>query len=116
MQETSTIFVWPSAFATCDAEEKLAIPNISSVFLPDPNYSTFSDWNNGKPYSDQETTLGSLQLDWAITDRVDLTSITAYLDLENDTLEVYDYAWGNGGSHAYNSYEMFSQEFKSISP
>ena len=34
------------------------------------------------------------------------------MDLDSDTMEVYDYAWGNGASHAFNGYEMFSQEFR----
>jgi iron complex outermembrane receptor protein len=112
MQQTSTIFVWPSAFSNCDVDETLAIPDVSETFMPAPDYKTRGDWNNGKNYSDQETTLASLQLDWAVTDEIDLTSITAYLDLENDTLEVYGYAWGNGASHALNTYEMWSQEFR----
>ena len=112
MMQTNTIFVWPAAFADCDVNESLAIPDLADIFLPAPDYQTRGDWNNGKPYSDQETTLTSLQLDWALNENIDLTSITAYLNLENDTLEVYDYAWGNGGSHAYNSYEMWSQEFR----
>jgi iron complex outermembrane receptor protein len=64
------------------------------------------------PYSEQETSIYSLQLDWAITDNLDLTSITASMELESDTMEIYDYAWGNGASHAFNGYEMFSQEFR----
>jgi iron complex outermembrane receptor protein len=112
MQQTSTIFVWEPAFSNCDVDETLAIPDISEVFLPDPGFRTAGDWNNGKPYTDQETTLVSLQLDWVLSENLDLTSISAYLNLENDTLEVYDYAWGNGGSHAFNGYEMWSQEFR----
>ncbi len=112
MQQTNTLFVWPPAFADCDVNESLAIPDIADTFLPDPNYRTRGDWNNGVPYTDQETVLTSLQFDWGLTDDLDLTSITAYLKLENDTVEVYDYAWGNGGSHAYNEYEMWSQEFR----
>ena len=112
MQQTSTIFVWPSAFQDCTVNETLAIPDVNAKFLPSPDYYTYDWWNNGVPYSEQETTLLSLQLDWAITDNLDFTSITATMDLESDTMEVYDYAWGNGASHAFNGYEMFSQEFR----
>ena len=112
MQQTSTIFVWPSAFQDCAVNETLAIPDVNAKFLPSPDYYTYDWWNNGVPYSEQETTLLSLQLDWAITDNLDFTSITATMDLESDTMEVYDYAWGNGASHAFNGYEMFSQEFR----
>ena len=112
MQQTSTIFVWPSAFQDCQVNETLAIPDVNARFLPSPDYYTWDWWNNGVPYSDQETTMISLQLDWAITDQLDLTSITASMELESDTMDIYDYAWGNGASHAFNGYEMFSQEFR----
>ena len=112
MQQTSTIFVWPSAFQDCQINETLAIPDVNAKFLPSSDYYTYDWWNNGVPYSDQETTMMSLQLDWAITDDLDLTSITASMKLESDTMDIYDYAWGNGASHAFNGYEMFSQEFR----
>lgn len=112
MQQTSTIFVWPSAFQDCQINETLAIPDVNAKFLPSSDYYTYNWWNNGVPYSDQETTIMSLQLDWAITDNLDLTSITASMKLESDTMDIYDYAWGNGASHAFNGYEMFSQEFR----
>ncbi len=112
MQQTSTIFVWPSAFQDCEINETLAIPDVNAKFLPSSDYYTYDWWNNGVPYSDQETTMMSLQLDWAITDDLDLTSITASMKLESDTMDIYDYAWGNGASHAFNGYEMFSQEFR----
>ena len=112
MQQTSTIFVWPSAFQDCQINETLAIPDVNAKFLPSSDYYTYDWWNNGVPYSDQETTMMSLQLDWAITDNLDLTSITASMKLESDTMDIYDYAWGNGASHAFNGYEMFSQELR----
>ena len=112
MQQTSTIFVWPSAFQDCQINETLAIPDVNAKFLPSSDYYTYDWWNNGVPYSDQETTMMSLQLDWAITDNLDLTSITASMELESDTMDIYDYAWGNGASHAFNGYEMFSQELR----
>ena len=112
MQQTSTIFVWPAALQDCNVDETLAIPDVNAKFMPSPDYYTYDWWNNGVPYSDQETSIYSLQLDWAITENLDLTSITASMELESDTMEIYDYAWGNGASHAFNGYEMFSQEFR----
>ena len=57
MQQTSTIFVWPSAFQDCAVNETLAIPDVNAKFLPSPDYYTYDWWNNGVPYSEQETTL-----------------------------------------------------------
>ena len=112
MQQTNAIFVWPAALQDCKVDETLAIPDVNAKFMPSPDYYTYDWWNNGVPYSEQDTSIYSLQLDWAITDNLDLTSITASMELESDTMEIYDYAWGNGASHAFNGYEMFSQEFR----
>lgn len=108
----STAPLFPPGFENCKVDEKMAIPHVDAQWLPDPDYPTAGDWNNGTPYSDQDTYLASVQLDWDINENLSLQSITAYLDLENNFMEVFDYTHGNGTSHAKNKYESWSQEFR----
>ncbi len=115
MQQTNIAslgIVLPPGYYDCKMNEKMGAPDIPEGYLPAPGSSTFSDWNNGTPYTDQESLLTSLQLDWDINDSLALTSITAYLDLETDLAAGFDYAHGAGSSHAFNGYESLSQEFR----
>jgi len=115
MQQTnlaSLELVLPPGYYDCKMNEKMGAPDGPESLLPAPGSPTFSDWNNGTPYTDQESLLTSLQLDWDINDGLALTSITAYLDLETDLMDGFDYAHGAGSSHAFNGYESISQEFR----
>jgi len=104
--------VLPAGHYDCQLNEKIGAPDVWPTIMPDPSYKTFSSWNNGVPYSEQESLLSSLQLDWDINDQLSLTSITAHLDLENNSVGGYDYALGLGGSQAFNSYKSISQELR----
>jgi iron complex outermembrane receptor protein len=69
--------------------------------------------NNGVPYVDQDTYLTSLTIDFALSETLALTSVTAYLDTDYHDFELYDY--GSNGVYAgavINYHEIFSQEFR----
>ncbi len=104
--------ILPPGFSNCKLDEKVAFPVVGEEYRPDPNYPTADRWNDGVQYVEQETQLYSLQLDWGINDNLDLTSLTAWIDLENDFMETFDYSQGPGSSHAFNKYKSFSQEFR----
>ncbi len=111
-QTTVPAAVFPPGYENCKTDEKMAIPHVGEEWLPDPGYSTASKWNGGTPYAEQDTELYSLQLDWAMSDTLSLTSLTAYMELDNQFFEVFDYTHGNGASEANNIFEMWSQEFR----
>ena len=115
MQQTNLAslgLVLPPGYYDCKLNEKMGAPDGPESLLPAPGSPTFGDWNNGTPYTDQESLLTSVQLDWDINDSLTLTSITAYLDLDTDMMDGFDYAQGAGSSHAFNGYNSTSQEFR----
>ncbi len=68
--------------------------------------------DSGVPFLHQSTDLYSLQLDWAPSDVLSLTSITAFVDLEHKELDIYDYNAGVFGGLHRNVYKSMSQEFR----
>ncbi len=68
--------------------------------------------DDGVPFLDQETDFLALQLDWDLNDRLSLTSVTGYVDLEHIELDIYDYNAGLFGGLHRNTYESLSQEFR----
>jgi iron complex outermembrane receptor protein len=67
----------------------------------------------GVPYLEQTTYLPSLTLTYDVNDALTVTSVTAYIDLDHEELDVYSYA-DNGvfGGYHENSYEAWSQELR----
>lgn len=68
--------------------------------------------NGGVPYLEQDTRMTSLQADWDVTPTLALTSVSAWVELDHDDFDLYDYNAGIfGGGHA-NLYDAFSQELR----
>ena len=67
----------------------------------------------GVPYLEQTTYLPALTLEYDVSDTLHVTSVTAYVDLSHEELDVYSYA-DNGvfGGYHENSYESWSQELR----
>ena len=115
MQQTQvpgTGQVLPRGFYSCRRGESVGLPDVPDVLLPAATDPTYRYWNNGTPYMDQESQLYSLQLDWALSDSLALTSISAWLDLDNEYVDIFDFSQGLGSSLARQTYESFSQEFR----
>ncbi|MEH6590982.1 MAG: TonB-dependent receptor [Halioglobus sp.] len=115
MQQTlvpSTGAVLPPGYYSCQRDETIALPDVPEALLPSPEDPTYSDWNNGVPFVDQDSELYSLQLDWQLNDSINFTSISAWLDLENNYADIFDFSQGLGASTARQRYESFSQEFR----
>jgi iron complex outermembrane receptor protein len=76
--------------------------------------------DDGVPFLDQDTWLTSLELNWGISDGLELTSITGYLNLDHVDLDVYCYCSPTLGSTPagfYNGlhrniYKGITQEFR----
>ena len=90
---------------------------------PPITYIGVADGNGGVPYLEQDLLLTSLQFDYQLTDTLELTSITAWLDQETDDVGNYCYCTpdsfqvpgGFFGSWSNNVYEGFTQEFRLLS-
>lgn len=54
--------------------------------------------DDGVPFLDQDTWLTSLELNWGLTDGLNLTSITGYLNLDHRDLDIYCYCSPTNGS------------------
>jgi len=69
--------------------------------------------NGGVPYSEQTLDLARLKLDWDISEQYRLTSITAYLDMDEQGFDCFAYDQ-NGSSCIVtaNTEESFSQELR----
>ena len=66
------------------------------------------------PFSDNEVVLTSLTMDWQISENWSLTSVTGYIDLDNDALENTGFTnnTGPGTLSAKVERENFSQELR----
>lgn len=64
----------------------------------------------GVPFSELETHFAVLNLEWAITDALTVTSVTGYVDQENDDLDGYDVNAGIFTGQTLTTTENFSQE------
>ncbi|MEM7016248.1 MAG: TonB-dependent receptor, partial [Pseudomonadota bacterium] len=67
---------------------------------------------SGVPYLEQETSFTSLEIGWDINPQFSLTSVTGYVDLEHQDLDIYDYNVGIFGGQHFNTYKSFSQELR----
>ena len=108
---TQGSFGTPPPTWSCLADGTIAFPD-NQVLLPDPSYSTWSLWNKGVPYEEQELGIASFQVDWFINQRFSIQSISAYGALESDSMDVYDYAMGFGSSQYTHKTTGWSQELK----
>lgn len=104
-------FATPPPTWSCRADGTIAFPD-NQVLLPDPSYSTWSLWNGGIPYEEQESGLASFEIDWFISDLFSIKSISAYGALESDSMDVYDYAMGFGSAQYTLETSGWSQELK----
>ena len=109
--------VFANGFEDCKFNGNFSITDVHPQLATGLPYGA----DDGVPFLDQETWLNSLQLDWHVTPELELTSITAWVDLDHKELDVYCYcsptpATGAGqgffnGLHR-NTYESISQEFR----
>ncbi len=68
---------------------------------------------NLTPFEELDTTLTRLQLDWDINERLTLTSVTSYFDLDEEGADSYGYDNNGFGSNiTKNTTEAFAQEFR----
>lgn len=86
--------------------------NTSAADLLFPLYVGNPLANGGVPYLEQETILTSLQVDWDMSERFTLSSVTGYIDLDHSDFEIYDYNAGIFGGGHTNTYQGLSQEFR----
>lgn len=97
-----------------------------TFFLPDPapplvvNPPEGSASNNdGVPYSKSDIFFAVLNMDWDLSDDLNLASVTGYLDQSADDLDSFGYggilngqSWAVGTNLATNELEQFSQELR----
>ena len=67
---------------------------------------------DGEPGLEQETDFVSLELNWDLSDKYTITSVTGYVDLWHAELDDYSYGAGVFGGLHHNRYESTSQEFR----
>lgn len=69
--------------------------------------------NGGVPYAEQNLNLARLKMDWDISDEYRLTSITAYLDMDEQGFDCFAYdQHGTACIVTQNMEESFSQELR----
>ena len=69
-------------------------------------------YDNGEPGLEQDTHFLSLRMDWDVSERFTLTSITGWVDLEHWELDDYSYGAGVFGGLHNNVYKSVTEELR----